>query len=206
MKLVLHSRSLHSSAINCLDNWPMAALLCGPASGLYLGSRAVSKQPWTVPSGVKGAVFGIQAGGKSPHLCRIATFRASDKARALSDAFIEGYIGAKPADELATTAVGSAKRAGGFAKRAGGSAKPSVELAKPAGRSATRTVSFATSAVALAKAPVGFAEPAGELSMNAVEVAKAAGGFATSAVRAAKAIGAVATTTVPRAHGFFGVR
>jgi len=199
MKLVLHSRSLHSSAINCLDNWPMAALLCGPASGLYLGSRAASKQPLKCLPAPGGAVFGIQAGAKSPHLCRIGTFRASDGAQALSDAFIEGYIGAKPADELATTAVG-------FAKRAGGSAKPSVELAKPAGRSATRTVSFATSAVALAKAPVGFAEPAGELSMNAVEVAKAAGGFATSAVRSAKAVGAVATTTVPRAHGFFGVR
>jgi hypothetical protein len=125
-------------------------------------------------------VFGIQAVGKSPHLCPIGIFRASGEARELSDAFIEGYIGTKPADEPATTAVG-------FATRAGGSAKRSVELAKPAGRSA--------------KPAVEFAGPAGELSMNAVKVAKAAGGFATSAVRSAKAVGVVATT-----YGFFGVR
>jgi hypothetical protein len=125
-------------------------------------------------------LFGTQALLGSRTSFRIDTFRAAPEARGLSAAIIEGYRGAKPADQPATTAVGSAKGAGGSATTAG-------ELAKDAVGVATSAVSFATSAVGLAEASVEAAEGGGELSMSAGELADAAGEFATSAVGPAKA-------------------
>jgi hypothetical protein len=138
--------------------------------------------PGNFISGLNGAVFGNQAVGRFPQVCRIGTSGVFGARSRLSGVFIKGYRGAKPADEFATTAVGFARGAGGFATTAG---------------------DVATTAVESAKAPVSFAEPAGAVSMSAVEVAKATGGFATSAVRSAEAVGAVATTNVACANGFF---
>lgn len=180
MKSVLHSRSLLSSAINYLEEWPAVASLCYPGPKLWpsevrtgSGRERVAVLPgsavgWiegpvaTAPgsdlitanslSGLRGDVSGIQAVLEISRVCGIVTLWRFGHADALSAVFIEGYNNAKPAE-------GSAKTANGSAKGADGSATAADSSAKGADGSAKGADGFAKGAVAVATSGGGPAKP-----------------------------------------------
>jgi hypothetical protein len=220
MKLVLHSPSLLSSAINYLQERSAVATVCCPGPKLWpsevrtgsCSDRVSVLSNWTVVwtegpvaiapgidliaanslSALRGDVSRTQTVLEFSRPYRIATLWRSVYADALSAVFIEGYNNAKPAD-------GSATAADGFAKGADGSATTADGFARGANGSGTTADGFA-------KGADGSGTTADGSAKGPVAVATSGGGPAKPSVGAAEGCGAVSTSPVEVAKTRAGLR